>query len=399
MAVDYVHKETPTMTLNISQKPDPILRKTLTSINAKPYQQDFSLPGMFYTDPLWMQAECEELFARDWVCVGRVEELSKRGDYFCFDHIGEPVLLVHGQDGVIRAMSNVCRHRATVIASGSGNTRKFMCPYHHWAYDTSGQLLNAPMFESSPRFDLEKCRLPQLKLEIWQGFIFISLLANPKPLAKQLLPLQKWIKNYHLEEMSLRYLADEVWEVNWKCLRENFMEEYHLTPLHKDTLHKVNPTHLCLHLTPGKLHFSYQVGFATRVSDQHIGHADLSEDEHNTCVMFAIPPGLTVGIGSDYSSFLCMRLATATSVRVKMGLIFHGDSWSEQSVKSAVEPFKHTMDEDKEVQLRVQQGLASRFHQPGPLAAQDMEGTIWDFYQYLSNNKGSVKKSAIKSTS
>ncbi len=368
--------------------------KTLQGIAGKPYEQGFSLPGAFYTDPDWLRSECEQLFARDWFCVGRVEEVAAPGDYFAFDFIGEPVLIVHGRDGVIRALSNVCRHRGTVVASGSGNARKFMCPYHHWAYDTAGQLLNAPHMDSHQAFDMKRCRLPELACESWQGFIFVNLDPQAASLVAQLGALDTAIGNYHLEQMSMRYTADEVWPTNWKCLLENFMEGYHLTPLHKNTLHKVNPSRLCEHIEPGDYHFGYRVGFTSRLPASHVGHPDLSDEELNTCVMFAVPPGLAVGVGSDYSSFLCMRPETTDSVRVKMGLIFYGDRWSERDVDRAVELFQLTMAEDKEILVRVQQGLESRFHQPGPLASRDLEGTIWDFYQYLSRGFGAAAAAA-----
>jgi len=391
------------MASNNLKTPAASFLKTLRSIKRKPYERGYSLPGAFYTDPDWMRLECEKLFAEDWFCVGRVEEVAKPGDYFAFDHIGEPVLVVHGRDGVIRALSNVCRHRGTVVASGSGNARKFMCPYHHWAYDTAGQLLNAPHMESHQAFDMKLCRLPELNCEFWQGFIFVNLNPRAPSLVEELTALDAVIGNYHLEEMTLRYSADETWNTNWKCLLENFMEGYHLTPLHKNTLHKVNPSRLCEHIEPGNYHFGYRVGFTSRLPDSKVGHPDLSDEEMNTCVMFAVPPGLAVGVGSDYSSFLCMRPETTASVKVKMGLIFYGDRWSGREVDNAIKLFQLTMAEDKEILVRVQQGLGSRFQQPGPLAARDLEGTIWDFYQYLSRSlvvmgKASTGRSRVGKT-
>ena len=384
------------MKQNSQLTPNPIFLKTLRKIKGVPYDRGFSLPGIFYSDPAWMQFELEELFARDWFCVGRVEEVSKPGDYFAFDHIGEPILIVHGRDGVLRALANVCRHRGTVVASGAGNAKKFMCPYHHWAYDTTGQLLNAPRMDSHADFNLHQCRLPELKCEVWQGFVFVSINPQATDLISELAPVEKVIGNYHLEQMSTRYLAEEVWETNWKCLLENFMEGYHLSPLHKDTLHKVNPSRLCRHLTPGKRHFGYSVGFTSRVPSKRFGHPDLSSDEADTCVMLALPPGLAIGIGSDYCSFLCIRPETPTQVRVKMGLIFYGDHWKDGDVDNAIELFQKTMAEDKEVLMRVQQGLGSRFHAPGPLASPDLEGTIWDFYQYLSRNLLAKRKAVTR---
>lgn len=357
---------------------------TLASYRGKPYEEARALPGAFYTDPRFLELERAELFGKEWICVGRVEEVPNQGDYLTFDVADEPIIVVRGDDGVVRALSNVCRHRGTKIASNSGNVRNFVCPYHHWSYDTSGRLVNAPNIESRVGFDLQDCRLPELKCDAWQGFLFVSLDPAAMPVVDRLAGLSGMIGNYHLEEMKLRYLADEVWDTNWKCLLENFMEGYHLSPLHRRTLHKVNPSGLCRHFDPGDAYFGYLAGFATRLPEDRIGHTDLSEEEFNNCVMFSVPPGLAVGAGSDYSSFLCIRPESIDRVRVKLGLIFFGDTWSMAQVDEAVALFRNTMAEDKTVLVELQRGLGSRFHAPGPLAPRDMEGPIWDFYQYLS---------------
>ncbi|TNF86527.1 MAG: Rieske (2Fe-2S) protein [Gammaproteobacteria bacterium] len=125
------------MAPQINDLPDSSFRRILRQISDLEYEKGFALPGAFYTDSQWLQIEREQLFLRDWFCVGRIEEVSQPGDYFSFDQVGEPILIVHGRDGVIRALANVCRHRGTVIASGSGNSKKFLCPYHHWAYDSA----------------------------------------------------------------------------------------------------------------------------------------------------------------------------------------------------------------------------------------------------------------------
>ncbi len=367
---------------------NPNFRQVLRDSDRQGYEQAYALPGAFYTDPRWFETERESLFLNDWFCVGRVEEVARPGDYFSFDQAGEPVLVVHGQDGEIRAMANVCRHRGTVIASGSGNTKKFLCPYHHWAYDTTGRLLNAPRMARHETFDAAACRLKPLRCESWLGFLFVNLDRDAAPLAPDLGPLESMIGGYHLELMQMRYLADEVWACNWKCLLENFMEGYHLSPLHRETLHKVNPSHLCRHLSPGPRHFGYRVGFSSRLPAARVGHSDLSDEELDTCVMLALPPGLAIGIGSDYSSFLCLRPLSPARVEVKLGLMFFGDDWAQPEVDRAIELFQQTMDEDKQVLSRVQQGLASRSYVPGPLAGRDLEGTIRDFYRYLSRKLG-----------
>ncbi|MEM7293014.1 MAG: SRPBCC family protein, partial [Pseudomonadota bacterium] len=276
--------------------------------------------------------------------------------------------------------------RGTTLMEGSGNSKSFICPYHHWTYDNTGDLIAAPSIKASDVFDPASCRLPEFRCTQWRGFLFVTLSELTPDLHTGLQALDAEIGNYHLEEMQLKYVAQDLWSVNWKSLMENYMEGYHLTPLHRETLHKVNPTRLCQHMAPGESHFGYRVGFTTRVPQDTIGHPDLSADERNSCVMAAIPPGLGIGIGSDYSSFICLTPESPESVNVKTGLLFFGDNWPDQDVEQAVALFQHTMKEDEDVLVRVRDGLRSNAYQPGPLAPQDLEGTVWDFYQYLSRH-------------
>jgi len=97
-------------------------------------------------------------------------------------------------------------------------------------------------------FDQKSCRLPEFACEEWHGFVFTNLSANPPPLGPRLQGLDVLIRNYHMADMTTRYVAEDVWPVNWKCFMENFMEAYHLSPLHKTTLHPMNPTKLCSHI-------------------------------------------------------------------------------------------------------------------------------------------------------
>ncbi|MEQ8371006.1 MAG: aromatic ring-hydroxylating dioxygenase subunit alpha [Alphaproteobacteria bacterium] len=357
---------------------------TLAAYRDKPHEAARSMPGAFYTAPEMVDVERDWLFAREWVCAGRAEEVSQPGDWFSYTIAGEPVLVVHGADGRIRALSNVCRHRGMVVARGSGHADRFACPYHAWTYDTTGQLIGAPYIAERPDFDRKTCRLPALSCEIWQGFIMVNLTPDAAPFAPQVAGLAPMIANYHLESMRLRYLATETWATNWKSLMENFMEGYHLSPLHRRTLHKVNPTKLCRHFPPGEGYFGYQVGFAAHIPGGAQGHADLSEEEARTCVMVGLPPGFAIGGAGDYSSFLCLEPQAADSVRVKMGLIFQGEDWPQTVVDRAIALFQETMAEDKDVLVAMMHGLGARHHATGPLAPAAYEGPIWDFTQYLA---------------
>ena len=366
------------------------LGEALARNSALPYERAWAMPRGFYTDPAVLEVEQQQLFRHEWVCVGRSEELSKPGDYFTARIGDEPLLFMHGQDGRIRAFSNVCRHRGALIAQGKGNRRALVCPYHAWTYDTLGRLIGTPGIPPREDFDRSKCALPEFACCDWLGFLFVSLAAEPAPLQPLLADLETRVRPYHLEQASLRYLAEEVWETNWKCFIENYMEGYHLSPLHRETLHPVNPTKLCRHFPPGEGFFGYNAGFDPSLPRSQKGHPDLSDEEAGTCVMFAVPPGLVVGCSGDYSSFVCVQPEGVGRVRAKMGLIFFGADWPQDRVDWAVGLFQRTMAEDKAVLVRLAEGLRSSFHQAGPLAAADGEGTVLDFYRYLHRRLGAA---------
>jgi phenylpropionate dioxygenase-like ring-hydroxylating dioxygenase large terminal subunit len=369
------------------------LGETLSRYNGLSYERAWSMPRAFYTDPRVLALEVENLFLREWVCVGRAEEVSQPGDFMVFQLCDESVVIVRGRDGKVRAFSNVCRHRGALLAKGKGNSRTLVCPYHNWAYDGLGRLVSTPGLSEREDFDRADCRLPEFSCTVWQGFVFVSLAANPPALEPQLAGLEALVAPYHMEQMALRYLADEIWPMNWKCLMENFMEGYHLTPLHRETLHPVNPTRLCRHFAPGDAFYGYNAGFSPTLPRSERGHSELTNAQVDNCVMYAVPPGLVVGCAGDYSSFLCLQPESVDRVRVKMGLVFFGGDWPQERVDWAVDLFQKTMAEDKIVLIQLMQGLNSRYQQPGPLASADLEGPTWDLYKYLHRKLGAAMAS------
>lgn len=200
-----------------------------------------ALPGHFYVNEQFYELERRGLFTDDWFFVAPVGEVGKPGDYSSIDIAGEPLLVTHAKDGVIRVLSRVCRHRHLNVIEGRGNKNSFTCPYHSWTYKSDGILIGAPMMDQVPSFDKKKCGLPSIKTEIWNGLIFCTFAADPQPLEDQLKKLGQRLDPYRLGEWEAELVFNEAIDCNWKVVVENASESYHHIGAHKDSLEAFTP--------------------------------------------------------------------------------------------------------------------------------------------------------------
>lgn len=202
----------------------------------RPAGQAWTLPPAAYRDRDVYALEIERILRRSWAPLARVEQAPEPGDYLALDYMGQPVLLVRGADGQVRAMANVCRHRAAPVAQGTGRRKLFTCPYHAWSYDTEGRLVTAPHMDDAEDFSPEACRLAPIRTEVWEGFVMANLDPQAAPFAPQVESLRSYFQAFDLGGMAVaRTLTfDSPW--NWKVLVENFMEAYHHIAAHAQTL-------------------------------------------------------------------------------------------------------------------------------------------------------------------
>jgi len=207
----------------------------------QPLHRASTLPPRCYTDPAFYALEVERILRREWLSVGRAEQVAQPGDYFTIDLLDEPLVVVRDQDNAIRVLSRVCRHRWMPVVEGVGNRNSFQCPYHLWTYGLDGRLLGAPEMQQAEGFDKAQCRLPTLRSEIWEGWIFVNFDPQAAPLTPQLEPLRRVIAPYRPADMRATppLIYDSRW--NWKVMVENFMESYHHMGSHADTLQPFVP--------------------------------------------------------------------------------------------------------------------------------------------------------------
>ena len=192
----------------------------------------WTLPAGVYTDPIVLPREQEKIFARTWQPVGRTEQVQNPGDYFTASVAGEPLLVVRGNGGELRAFYNVCRHRAGPPAEGCGTRKVFRCGYHGWTYGLDGGLISAPEFEGVEDFRPETFGLLPVRAEEWLGLVFVNLDENAPALADALDDLPRQAARTGLERMKLVERREYVVLCNWKVYVDNFLEGYHLPSVH-----------------------------------------------------------------------------------------------------------------------------------------------------------------------
>ncbi|WP_333838013.1 aromatic ring-hydroxylating oxygenase subunit alpha [Novosphingobium sp.] len=196
---------------------------------------DWSLPGWIYTDPEFADLEIERVIRPSWQIVCHASDIPNPGDWRTIDYCGESVVVVRGDDGVIRAFHNVCRHRAMRLVEGeAGCSRKFICAYHAWAYETDGRLTGVPMKRDYPALRLEDNGLAPVALEVWHGFVFVRLEDAGFPsVAAMMAPYEAEVAPYRFAEMErISDVRLRPRSVNWKNVGDNYSDNLHIPVAH-----------------------------------------------------------------------------------------------------------------------------------------------------------------------
>lgn len=192
-----------------------------------------ALPARYYFGDAMLAMEQQAVFARSWQLVAHQGQLAEPGDHVV-EQVGEvPVLVVRGGDGVLRAFPNVCRHRAGPLALCNGKgARALHCKYHGWSYTLEGQLRSAPEMQDACDFKVEDIRLPPLRVQEWQGLVFIALDPDTPPFEQVYSGITERIAPIDLGAM--RFLRRDSYDIdcNWKVYVDNYLEGYHLPHVH-----------------------------------------------------------------------------------------------------------------------------------------------------------------------
>lgn len=195
-------------------------------------EQAETLPAELYTSAEVYAREQRVVFANSWQLVAHVEQLAAPGDHVVAEVADVPLILVRGDDGELRALHNVCRHRAGPLATCDGRGAKALrCQYHGWTYTLSGQLRSAHEMNGAEDFDTNSICLPQAHLSVWRGLVFVSIDKAPA-LSEVLAGIDERLGNSGFGHYKRHQHVSYSIAANWKTYVDNFLEGYHLPHIH-----------------------------------------------------------------------------------------------------------------------------------------------------------------------
>src|SRR6478752_7168864 len=175
-----------------------------------PFGQSRMLPREAYVDPGVFEWEQRAIFS-GWTCVGHADDIAAPGSQRAVGSGANGVLLVRGDDGVVRAFANTCRHRGHELLSCGAQTKRhtIVCPYHAWAYKLDGTLCSAPGFKDAE-------------------------------VSEHVAGLDDVIAPYRPEDLTIVARHSYELATNWKVIAENYQECYHCASIHPE-LSRISP--------------------------------------------------------------------------------------------------------------------------------------------------------------
>lgn len=200
-----------------------------------PLSEAATIPAPWYVDPRIAELERQTAFSKTWQVIGRSDQVEKPGQFVTFTVAAEPIVAVRGNDGVLRAFYNVCRHHAAaVVTEPCGHAQMLHCPYHGWNYGLDGSLKGMPEFEGVKGFERKANGLVPVQVDTWEKFVLVNLDPEAEPLQDFLGGLVKRLAP--LGVSRLHYFDSRCYDIacNWKVFVDNYLDGgYHVPHLHK----------------------------------------------------------------------------------------------------------------------------------------------------------------------
>ncbi len=334
-------------------------------------EQASTIPASWYVDERVADAERRYVFGRTWQVVARVDQLLRPGEFVTTELIGEPLVIVRGTDGWLRAFYNVCRHHAAAVVTEEQGTASILrCPYHGWSYGLDGSLKGAPEFEGVCGFDRSQNGLVPVRVEAWEQFVFVNLDSKAAPLADFIGRLARRVAPLNVSALHFFERRSYSLKCNWKVFVDNYLDGgYHVPHLHKG-LNSVldykqytieTEDRYCLQSSPMVASSADAATAATRTGDR--------------AWYFWQYPNFMINL---YRGYMDTNLVLPDGVdRCKVIFDFYFDDVSESAAernRQSIAVGERVNDEDVGICEAVQRGLHSRAYGAGRLSVRREAG-------------------------
>ncbi|MDP1911583.1 MAG: SRPBCC family protein, partial [Hyphomicrobium sp.] len=335
--------------------------------------------------------------------------VAESGDCLATEVAGEPILITRGADRTLHALSAICQHRGEIIPCPEKG-RPLRCPLHFWTYDMAGRLSGAPRMGSAD--DVlqlrRRVRLPELRLELWHGFIFVNLDSHAAPLGPSLAKLEPLWAGYEATGLKAvpPAMSDTPLPWNWKVQVENFTDAYHPEFVHIGT-HDFAPSVMAgdgvrfTEMSPGDNAIVRSVpmrtpdggmmadGWGAEAAFPPI--ATLPPEQHQRIYFAMLPPGLTMMFAPNTVAYTLIRPASVTATFAGSDRVTYGGWLLPQSTidlpdfidrcKAVSEGGSKIWAQDVPINLAMQAAKSSRFLPAGVYGP--LERTLQHFNLWL----------------
>ena len=367
----------------------PAFRKT-----AETFGGAQTLPQRYFISPEIFAEELEKIFASHWVMVGHESEVAQTGDYLVRDVGEESIIIVRDKNGGVAAFYNVCRHRGTRLCEEErGHAAAIQCPYHAWTYGLDGRLIGAPHMDEVKSFKREQYSLRTVQTGIWEGFIFVNLANQPRPLEEWFAELRGKFSQWKLPGLRSAKRVEYDVKANWKLMFENYSECYHCPGVHP-MLSKVSPYDSAendltegpflggfMKINPGKSLTMSGDACALAISGRNQEQDQEHEQEGGDRVFYySIFPNMLLSMHPDYVMVHQLWPEAPDRTRIICDWFFHPDAFGRDDFnpEDAIAFWDVTNKQDWHVCELSQQGIASRAYEPGPYSARESIPAAWD---------------------
>lgn len=371
------------------------LREQLSQFAAQDFSGALTAPPAIYSSDDLHALEREKIFSREWVCAGRTQEIPESGDYLLTTLEEQSIIVVRQKNGSVKALSNICLHRCAQLLQGSGNVKTIVCPYHAWVYQLDGGLSNTIHMEHTPEFDHTSQQLPEIRSEVWQGFIYITLSAGAAPVSALLSDFENVVRDYQLEHYVHAFTYEERWPANWKCFVENYLDAYHIFKVHKKTFGAYgnfeSQTEMfdgggqyTYHLIVGDKSENYRADPADSVA--HPNNTSLQNQWRATTVLAAVFPSQTMQIQPDLLWYVTVLPDGVSHFKMRWSVSVPPEIMQDTDSASYVEAARSLLcavnAEDEAIIQRVYEGSKDPNAARGPYSW--LEQNVFQFGRYLA---------------